>query len=94
MTNAVFFGHYYRMLGKKPLYAPAAVARVLFGAAGLADRARRRPSEATPDLVDYFSRRGTYSVDKARRLLGYEPKVDLAEGMRRTEAWLRAEGMI
>jgi nucleoside-diphosphate-sugar epimerase len=27
-------------------------------------------------------------------VLGFEPKVDLAEGMRRTEAWLRAHGFI
>jgi nucleoside-diphosphate-sugar epimerase len=94
VTNATFFGHYYAMLGKKPRTAPARVARLLFGAAGTADRLRHRPSEATPDLVEYFLRRGTYSIEKARRVLGFEPKVDLAEGMRRTEAWLRAHGFI
>ena len=34
------------------------------------------------------------SGEKARRLLGYEPRIDLAEGMRRTEAWLREEGLV
>ncbi len=33
-------------------------------------------------------------MEKARRLLGYEPQVDLAEGMRRTEAWLREQGLV
>ena len=34
------------------------------------------------------------SMEKARRLLGYAPQIDLAEGMRRTEAWLREGGVI
>ena len=29
------------------------------------------------------------SIEKARRLLGYEPRVDLEEGLRRTVAWYR-----
>lgn len=33
-----------------------------------------------------------FSVAKAGRLLGYRPVVDFEEGMRRTEAWLRANG--
>jgi nucleoside-diphosphate-sugar epimerase len=91
VTNAEFFGHYYRMLGKRPVTAPASVARVLFRLAGIIDRLRRVPSEASADLVEYFLRRGTYSIAKARRVLDYEPAIDLAEGMRRTEAWLREE---
>jgi 2-alkyl-3-oxoalkanoate reductase len=39
-------------------------------------------------------RRGTYSIARARSVLHYEPAVDLDEGMRRTEAWLRAERML
>jgi nucleoside-diphosphate-sugar epimerase len=27
-------------------------------------------------------------------VLGYEPKVDLEEGMRRCEEWLRSEGFL
>ncbi len=32
------------------------------------------------------------SNEKAHRLLGWWPKVDLDEGMARVEQWLRAEG--
>jgi nucleoside-diphosphate-sugar epimerase len=42
----------------------------------------------------YFARAGTYSIDKARRLLGYEPRVGLEEGMARTEAWLGDHGLL
>jgi nucleoside-diphosphate-sugar epimerase len=31
----------------------------------------------------------TFSIDKARRLLGYAPAVDFDEGMARTAAWIR-----
>lgn len=31
-----------------------------------------------------------FSIDKARRLLGYEPHVGFSDGMRLTESWLRA----
>jgi nucleoside-diphosphate-sugar epimerase len=42
----------------------------------------------------YLARTGTYSIAKARRVLGYEPAIDLDEGMRRTEVWLRGEGLL
>jgi len=41
-----------------------------------------------------MTRRGTCSIEKARRELGYEPRVSLAEGMERTEIWLREERLI
>jgi nucleoside-diphosphate-sugar epimerase len=34
------------------------------------------------------------SVEKARRLLGFDPQIGLQEGMRRTEAWLREHGWL
>ena len=42
----------------------------------------------------YLARPGGYSIEKARRLLGYDPRVDLDEGMRRTEAWLREQRLL
>ena len=46
------------------------------------------------DTVDYLLRRHTYSIAKARRVLGYEPTVGLDEGMARCEAWLREVGLL
>ncbi len=34
------------------------------------------------------------SIEKARRELGWEPQVDLGEGMQRTVRWFRAEGLL
>ncbi|CAN5117395.1 NAD(P)-dependent oxidoreductase [soil metagenome] len=50
--------------------------------------------EGGPDLVRLFARQGTFTIDKARALLGYAPRVSLAEGMRRSETWLRETGAL
>jgi UDP-glucose 4-epimerase len=46
-------------------------------------RAPARPGDVLRHCAD---------VSKARRLLGFEPRVDLETGLARTLAWLRAEG--
>ena len=51
-------------------------------------------SEAIADTVDYFRRSGTYSIERARTVLGYEPAVGLDDGMERTERWLRDAGLL
>jgi nucleoside-diphosphate-sugar epimerase len=54
-----------------------------------------RTVELTPDAVRYLAdRRGTYSVAKARRVLGWSPQVSLTEGMARTQQWLRDRGLV
>lgn len=88
-----FFGHYYRMLGRRgPVVMPTAAALALATAAERVNRLRGADDETNPTAVRYFCRTGTYSVEKARTLLDHHPRVDLAEGMRRTEAWLRDVG--
>lgn len=42
--------------------------------------------------VKYLCTHHYFRIDKARRDLGYDPKVNIAEGVRRTAAWLRANG--
>ncbi len=54
------------------------------------NRLRGVESEVNPVSMRYFARRGGYSIEKARLLLDYEPAVTLADGMARTEAWLRS----
>jgi nucleoside-diphosphate-sugar epimerase len=90
-----FFGRYAAMLGKGPLRTmPAPLVAGFATVAGSALRAFGQDTELSAASVAYISRHGTYSIEKARRMLGYEPKIDLDEGMRRTEEWLRAEGLI
>jgi nucleoside-diphosphate-sugar epimerase len=90
-----YFGHLYRMLGRRgPVGLPTPAAVALAAAADRANRLRGRRTEVNAISMRYFARTGTYSIAKARRVLGYEPEVDLDEGMRRTEEWLRAEGLL
>ncbi len=90
-----FFGHYFRMLGKRgPLCLPTPVAVAAASLAGTAERLRGNRTEINATSMRYLARPGGYSIDKARRLLGYEPQVDLAEGMRRTESWLREQRLL
>jgi nucleoside-diphosphate-sugar epimerase len=86
-----YFGHLVRFAGRRgPWVAPTPVAVALAATLDRANRLRRRRSEVNAVSVRYLARAGTYSSDKARRVLGYEPTVDLDEGMRRTQEWLRA----
>ncbi|HEX6153886.1 MAG TPA: NAD-dependent epimerase/dehydratase family protein, partial [Solirubrobacterales bacterium] len=95
VTTKEFFGHYFRMLGKRgPICLPTPVALALARLNQFAYRFREGTTEVNPDTIRYMTRRGTYSIEKARRELGYEPRVSLAEGMERTEKWLREEGLI
>jgi nucleoside-diphosphate-sugar epimerase len=90
-----FFGHYFRMLGKRgPICLPTPLALAAARAAGAAERLRGHRTEINATSMLYLARPGGYSIEKARRLLGYEPRVALDEGMRRTEAWLREQGLL
>lgn len=93
VTTRTFFGHYARMLGcRPPPELGTAAASVVSGTVGRVLRALGRPSEASGATMRMLAGRGSVSIEKARAVLGYEPAVGLEEGMRRTEAWLRAEG--
>ncbi|MBA3562400.1 MAG: NAD-dependent epimerase/dehydratase family protein [Gammaproteobacteria bacterium] len=45
-----------------------------------------------PRRVAFFTKHRSFSIAKARRLLGYEPKTDLETGMRRLILWFRQQG--
>jgi nucleoside-diphosphate-sugar epimerase len=70
-----------------PVYAAAVVCDRVCRAAGL------RPP-LYPRRVEFFQLDRAFSIDKARRLLGYEPKIDLAEGLSRTARWYREQALI
>jgi nucleoside-diphosphate-sugar epimerase len=94
VTNTEFFGHFARMLGIELPYKPTAELRALFDTMAADDVAAGREPGLNGETVDYFARTGTYSIAKARSVLGYEPAIGLDEGMARTEAWLRDNGFL
>jgi nucleoside-diphosphate-sugar epimerase len=46
-------------------------------------------SPLRPWLVRYLASKPRVNIEKARRVVGYEPMFELAEGMRLTESWAR-----
>jgi 2-alkyl-3-oxoalkanoate reductase len=95
VTFREFYLAYARMLGKESLPTVpgwfAGLARS--GPGRLARRLAGRPAVG-PWSLHFRCNPSQFSAAKARRLLGYAPRVDFAEGMRRTEAWLRATGYL
>ncbi len=95
ITCETFFGHYYRMLGKgsprmmssSSAIAIAEIGRVLFKLLG-------KPTELGRGAMEMLSKKNTVSNQKAHDLLGWHPQVDLEEGMRRTEVWLRERNIL
>lgn len=57
-----------------------------------------KPFRITPPIfprrVDWFRQNRAFKIDKARRDLGYNPRVGLDEGLRRTAEWYRKEGLL
>ncbi|HEX7183637.1 MAG TPA: NAD-dependent epimerase/dehydratase family protein [Thermoanaerobaculia bacterium] len=47
-----------------------------------------------PRRVDWYRQNRAFRIDKAKRDLGYQPRVDLDEGLRRTAEWYRREGYL
>jgi nucleoside-diphosphate-sugar epimerase len=70
-----------------PLYAISAVVEFAF-----------KPLPWDPPLfrrrADWFRQNRAFKIDKARRELGYDPKVNLAEGLKRTYEWYKANGYL
>jgi len=44
--------------------------------------------------VGFFTKHRAFTIDKARKMLGYDPQVGVEEGMRRTYEWYRDEGLL
>jgi nucleoside-diphosphate-sugar epimerase len=70
-----------------PAYAVASAVEVAYS-----------PFDAEPPVftrrLDWFRQNRAFDISKARRDLGYEPRVDLDEGLRRTAEWYRERGLL
>jgi nucleoside-diphosphate-sugar epimerase len=91
VTTHEFFDNYARLLHKRLRSVPTPLAVRLASAASLAARGRTEVNAAS---ARYLARTGTYSIARAHETFGYAPAIDLAEGMERTAAWLRAERLV
>jgi nucleoside-diphosphate-sugar epimerase len=95
ITFEQYFNRCARMAGRgEARRLPRALMRASGGAMEAAARLTGRPPAMTRHAVTLIDRRGTVSARRAREELGWKPKVDLDEGLRRVEEWARAEGLI
>lgn len=85
-----FLAYYGAMGGRKPRGLPLWFARIAISLV--------RPfigrTESADSLLTFYTNRSTYPTTKAQALLGYQARIDLVEGMRLTEAWLREAGYL
>lgn len=81
-------------LNVKPIYFPVPLRLTKIGLTGYNAILRRlgRDIFYQPDYFYKFTAGGDYRPDKARRLLGWEPQVDVREGIPRTVQWFRENG--
>ena len=77
-----------------PLHVPAAPLRL----AGAVCEAICVPLGIEPPIhrrrVEFWTKSRAFSIEKARRVLGYRPAVDIEEGIARTAAWYRQAGWL
>ena len=85
-----WWGYYGRMAGRRPRHIPMWIAQVF---AVLSDTFKLKLPLSRVRLK-YYARKLIFPIEKARRLMDYEPRISLEEGMRRSEAWLREEGYL
>lgn len=86
-----YFGHVARMAGKHSL--PTLPAPLVFGLIALSTwiwRLFGKKFPASAAATHFLMRQHTYSIDKARRVLGYEPRIRLEQGMRDIADQLRS----
>lgn len=96
VTCREFFMNHWRWAGNKgyPPGIPLAAALKLTQGLWWLNRKLKRHDEVTPDTMLMFARKGGFSIENARKHLGFEPKVKLKEGMRLSEQWLRDVGQL
>lgn len=79
---------------QKPRRPPA----LPFMLAGIVCETVCRPLGISPPIyrrrVEFFTNNRSFDISKARERLGYNPKVAMADGLKRTAQWYRDEGML
>lgn len=95
ITFREYFEAHARMAGKSGLgRVPTPVATAAGGLMEAVARVSGRPPYLTRFGAAYVERPVTPSTRRAREELGWEPRVSIDEGLRRSEEWLRAEGLL
>jgi nucleoside-diphosphate-sugar epimerase len=89
LTWRDFYAAYERLLGKRSTVSMT-VGEARARARGDVD-SRTFPSE---DMLAFYAARPVFRIDKAKRLLGFDPAFDFERGMELTAQWARWAGLV
>ncbi|MGZ6237652.1 MAG: NAD-dependent epimerase/dehydratase family protein, partial [Syntrophales bacterium] len=88
-----FFGCYAQMAGRPQIRSvPELLGKLVALGMEITSKFTGKPPKITRQAVGFLTKKACFSIEKARRELGYQPRLSLREGMQITEQWLREEG--
>ena len=88
-----FFGYYAQMAGKPRIRSvPEWIGKAIALGMEIVSKLTGKPPKITREAVGFLTRKARFSIEKARRELGYQPRISLEEGVKLTEQWLREAG--
>lgn len=93
-TVREYLGAYARLTGNRTWLRIPVLPVLLLGHLVSALVPRSHRLRDLPDMVRWLHRCARFRTDRARDLLGWEPEVDLEEGVRRSVPWLRERGLL
>lgn len=84
-----------KILGRKllPFYIPKPLGFVLGRFFDFCER-HNLPAILPTQRVKFLTENKRYKINKAKRILGYKPKINLTEGLKRTYAWYKENGYL
>jgi dihydroflavonol-4-reductase len=91
------YGIMAKIFGKEPprLHIPVAIAKAMVAPVQLVNWMRRKPNFIwRVSSMDTFKVDRNYSIERARRELGYEPRHPLPQGLEETANWYKENGYL
>jgi len=83
VTWKEFFGYYVQMAGKPKLRSvPQWLAKVIALAMEITSMFSGKPPKITRETIRFLTCQAHFNIEKARRELGYQPRLSLEEGMK------------
>ena len=89
-----FFGYYGQMAGRRLVRLPLWLVKGIIWMLTLVGKSPIKTLGVDEDLLQFYTSKHVYGMEKAKVLLGYEPRFSLNAGMFQTEKWLRATGYL
>ena len=94
VTFKQYFDRLAALAGSRCRVLPRRLLETAGRAGERAARLRGIEPDFTERAITFLDRRGTVSNRRIVAELGFEPRVDIAEGLRLTEEWARREGLL